>query len=185
MSNSSRQCEDTRPMQIPTGLPPPSIILEINSVSPPALSCCCIGPLTIESQINEITFRLQLPAQYRIHPTFYVSLFKPVSPSVTEPDKPALPSLPEIIEEPLVYRVQYIVDSWRPSSTIQDGRLKYLIDGKDMGRRKGPGWNGIMGPPLLAEFHLNHPDCPAPRGCGLGIQYSRFYVLYKALFMQL
>ncbi len=38
-----------------------------------------IGPFTIERQINEVTFRLQLPARYRIHPSFYVSLLKPVS----------------------------------------------------------------------------------------------------------
>ncbi len=35
MSNSSRQCGDTRPMQMPAGLPPPSIVLEIRSGSHP------------------------------------------------------------------------------------------------------------------------------------------------------
>ncbi len=66
-----------------------------------------IGPFTIETKINEVTFRLQL------HPEFHVSLLKPVSPSVTEPKEPAVPPPPEIIEEPVVYRVQGILDSWR------------------------------------------------------------------------
>ncbi len=82
-----------------------------------------ISPFTIERQINEVTFRLQLPAQYCIHPLFHVSLLKPVSPSVTKPDEPAVPPPPEIIKEPLVYRVQDILDSrWR------SGHLEYLID---------------------------------------------------------
>ncbi len=38
--------------------------------------------------------------------------YKPVSPSVTEPKEPAVPPPPEIIEEPVVYRVQGILDSW-------------------------------------------------------------------------
>ncbi len=45
MSNSSRQCGDTRPIQMPAGLPPPSIILEIRSGSPPGIcvSACPAG----------------------------------------------------------------------------------------------------------------------------------------------
>ncbi len=80
-----------------------------------------IGPFTIKRQINEVTFRLQLPAQYRIHPSFHVSLLEPVSPSVTEPDEPAVPPPPEIIEEPLVFRMLGIVASRR-----WGGLLEYL-----------------------------------------------------------
>ncbi len=47
-----------------------------------------VGPFTITRQINPVTYLLQLPPQYRIHPSFHVSLLKPyhspVSPS-TEP----------------------------------------------------------------------------------------------------
>ncbi len=80
-----------------------------------------IGPFTIKRQINEVTFRLQLPARYRIHPSFHVSLLQPVSPSVTEPDEPAVPPPPEIIEEPLVFRRLGIIASRR-----WGGLLEYL-----------------------------------------------------------
>ncbi|KAL0161491.1 hypothetical protein M9458_045216, partial [Cirrhinus mrigala] len=43
-----------------------------------------VGPFTILEQVNPITFKLQLPPQYRIHPTFHVSLktFSPTSDSL-------------------------------------------------------------------------------------------------------
>ncbi len=122
-----------------------------------------IGPFTIERQINEVTFRLQLPARYRIHPSFHVSLLKPVSPSVTESEEPAVPPPPEVIEEPLVYRVQDILDSRR-----RGGRLEYLIDWEGYGpeERSWVARDDVLDPSLLAEFHQNHPDHPAPRGRG-------------------
>ncbi len=33
-----------------------------------------VGPFTILEQVNPVTYKLQLPAQYKIHPTFHVSL---------------------------------------------------------------------------------------------------------------
>ncbi len=72
---------------MPVGRMSPSIAQEIRSGSRPriCISDCTvgsprfIGPFTIERQINEVTFLLQLPARYRIHPAFHVSILKPFS----------------------------------------------------------------------------------------------------------
>ncbi len=45
-----------------------------------------IGQFTIQRQINDVTYQLELPARYRIHPAFHVSLLKPFSPSAPGPE---------------------------------------------------------------------------------------------------
>ncbi len=82
-----------------------------------------IGPFEIQRQINEVTYQLQLPPRYRIHPTFHVSLLKPFSPSAPGPTTPDEPPPPEILDQPSIYQVRDILDSWR-----WGGRLEYLVD---------------------------------------------------------
>ncbi len=72
-----------------------------------------IGPFTIERQINDVTFLLQLPARYRIHPAFHISLLKPFSPSVPGSEEPAVPPPPEVQEEPAICQAWGILDSRR------------------------------------------------------------------------
>ncbi|KAI2657439.1 Retrotransposon-like protein 1 [Labeo rohita] len=83
-----------------------------------------IGLFRILRQINEVTFQLQLPPRYRVHPTFHVSLLKAFSPSATDtPGAEAEPPSPEILDQPSIYTVHEILDSWR-----RGGCLEYLID---------------------------------------------------------
>uniref|UniRef100_A0A3B3Q687 Gypsy retrotransposon integrase-like protein 1 n=1 Tax=Paramormyrops kingsleyae TaxID=1676925 RepID=A0A3B3Q687_9TELE len=49
------------------------------------LSARFIGPFKIIHQVGPDTFRLDLPRVYRIHPTFHVSLLKPVRYSAAHP----------------------------------------------------------------------------------------------------
>ncbi len=122
-----------------------------------------IGPFTILRQINEVTFHLQLPAPYRIHPVFQVSLLKPFSPSAPDPNKPAVPPPPEVLAEPTIFRVRNIMDSLR-----RGDHLEYFIDWKGY-RPEERSWvarDDVLDPSLLEEFHQNHPDRPAPRGRG-------------------
>ncbi len=125
-----------------------------------------VGPFTILRQINPVTFRLQLPPQYRINSTFHVSLLKPChSPvsSSTEPGPSRVPPLPLILEDGAIYEVKEILDSRR-----HGGRLEYLVDWEGYGpeERSWVPRDDILDPTLLEEFHSTHPDRPAPRGRG-------------------
>ncbi|KAI2646807.1 Transposon Ty3-G Gag-Pol polyprotein [Labeo rohita] len=123
-----------------------------------------IGPFKILRQINDVTFQLQLPPRYRIHPTFHVSLLKPFFPSATEtPGAEAEPPPPEVLDQPSIYTVHQILDSRR-----RGGHLEYLIDWERYGPEERS-WvlrDDVLDPNLLADFHRDHPDRPAPRGRG-------------------
>ncbi|KAL0177834.1 hypothetical protein M9458_026728, partial [Cirrhinus mrigala] len=91
-----------------------------------------IGPFPVIRQINPVTCQLQLPAHYRIHPSFHVSLLKPfhspVSPVPTEPGPIEEPPLPMVLEDGTIYSVKEILNSRR-----RGGRLEYLVDWEGYG----------------------------------------------------
>ncbi|KAI2645103.1 Transposon Ty3-G Gag-Pol polyprotein [Labeo rohita] len=127
-----------------------------------------IGPFEILKQINKVTYQLQLPPRYRIHPTFHVSLLKPYFPSATEiTGAEAEPPPPEILDQPSVYTVHKILDSRR-----QGGHLEYLVDWEGYGPEERS-WvvldvgEGHQEPPLeegvMSESCLSHPLRPHPR----------------------
>ncbi len=76
-----------------------------------------IGPFAIICQVNPVMYELKLPSQYRIHPTFHVSLLKPyhspVSLVSTEPGLLDEPPLPIVLEYGMVYSVNEILSSRR------------------------------------------------------------------------
>uniref|UniRef100_A0A9J8A0T7 Gypsy retrotransposon integrase-like protein 1 n=1 Tax=Cyprinus carpio carpio TaxID=630221 RepID=A0A9J8A0T7_CYPCA len=128
------------------------------------LSSRYIGPFPVERQINPVTYRLQLPAQYRIHPTFHVSLLKPhhlpVSVPSADPVPDDNPPLPPIDTEP-IYNVREILDSRR-----RVGRIEYLVDWEDYGPEERC-WvprQDILDPNLLTEFQAQHPERDPLRG---------------------
>ncbi|KAK3538081.1 hypothetical protein QTP70_028643 [Hemibagrus guttatus] len=131
------------------------------------LSSRFIGPFTILKQVNRVTYKLQLPRGYRIHPTFHVSLLKPHHPSVlpsTEPGEDAAePPLPLLLDDGTAYGVKEILDSRR-----RGGRLEYLVDWEGYGpeERSWVPRDDILDPDLLTTFHATHPHRPAPRGRG-------------------
>ncbi|KAI2660038.1 Transposon Tf2-9 polyprotein [Labeo rohita] len=100
-----------------------------------------IGPFRILRQFNNVTFQLQLPPRYRIHPTFHVSLLKPFSTFATDTTgAEAEPPPPEVLDQPSIYTVHEILDL----------------------RAEGP--PGISH--RLGGFYRSHPYCPAPRSRG-------------------
>lgn len=89
------------------------------------------GPLH-HHPINPVTCQLRLPAHYRMHPTFHVSLLKPYHSPVSVPSPEPVPTeeppLPLILEDGSVYTVREILDSRRCGS-----RLEYLVDWEGYG----------------------------------------------------
>ena len=41
-----------------------------------------VGPFLITEQKSEVSYRLQLPQNARIHPVFYISLLEPADPTI-------------------------------------------------------------------------------------------------------
>ncbi|KAL0180319.1 hypothetical protein M9458_025761, partial [Cirrhinus mrigala] len=80
-----------------------------------------VGPFQIVRQITPVSFRLALPREYRISPTFHVSLLKPAGrPSRTEDLNETAPQRPSplIIDGEEAYRVNTILDSRRRSGRL-------------------------------------------------------------------
>ncbi|KAL0149072.1 hypothetical protein M9458_055687 [Cirrhinus mrigala] len=125
-----------------------------------------VGPFQIIKQITPVSFRLKLPSEYRISPTFHVSLLKPAdSPEGVEilDETVSQGPPPNIIDGEEVYQVKAILDSRR-----RRGHLQYLVDWEGFGpeERSWVPATDILDPSLTADFHSSHPDRPAPRGRG-------------------
>uniref|UniRef100_A0AAR2IV05 Reverse transcriptase n=1 Tax=Pygocentrus nattereri TaxID=42514 RepID=A0AAR2IV05_PYGNA len=123
-----------------------------------------IGPFKILSQVNDLTYKVGLPPQYRVNNSFHVSLLKPVvSGPLAEDDPIDVPPVSERMEDSSTYSVREILDSRR-----RGGNLQYLIDWEGYGpeERCWVAARHVLDPGLVADYHARRPNRPAPRPRG-------------------
>eukprot|EP00079_Xenopus_tropicalis_P034016 XP_017947787.1 PREDICTED: chromodomain Y-like protein [Xenopus tropicalis] len=117
-----------------------------------------LGPFPIIQQINDVAFKLKLPASYKIHPVFHSALLKPVTKN-SFPGRTIVPPSPVVVEGSEEFEVEAILDS-----RINRGRLQYLVQWKGYPPEENS-WepmSNIHAPQLTRLFHNDHPDKPTP-----------------------
>ena len=111
-----------------------------------------VGPFLIAEQKSEVSYRLQLPRNARIHPVFHISLLEPADPAI-----PLQETFHYEPQEEDVFTVEKILD--------RRGQ-RYLIKWKDYGNEENT-WEPVSNlgecKDLIQEYNQQHPARPRGR----------------------
>jgi hypothetical protein len=119
-----------------------------------------LGPYTILEKYGSSAFRLDLPSQMEIHPTFHVSLLHPYKENNIPDRIPAPP--PIVIVNDLPHEE---IDAILDSRTYK-GALQYFVSWKNQPNNEWVDSEDINAPMLIAEFRRLYPNkvsAPATR----------------------
>jgi hypothetical protein len=123
------------------------------------------GPFEIERIVNRNAYRLKLPHQLRVHPTFHVSKLRKFVPETIPGcnNPPALPP-PILIDRQEEFEVEKL-----ENSHVHWGRLQYLVKWKGYPSSENT-WEPTSAvknsPDLVTAFHRNHPSAPSLESSG-------------------
>lgn len=115
------------------------------------------GPFPITAVINPVTYKLELPHQWKIHPVFHTSLLHPYKETVEHGPNFTNPPL-NLVGGEQEFEVEEILDS-----RLYQGKVQYRV--------KWKGYSEITWEPVsymentwenIEEFHMQHPDAIAP-----------------------
>lgn len=125
------------------------------------------GPFEIMDVLGPVTFKLQLPKSWKIHPVFHASLLTPFVQTSEHGPAYAQPP-PDIINEEEEYEIEAVVNSRHN----RQGKLEYLVkwegypDSENQWKRP---FDLDHAEEAIQEFHLAHPEAihsdrtPKPR----------------------
>jgi hypothetical protein len=122
-----------------------------------------IGPFKILEVIGEAksAYKLDLPAQMKIHPVFHVSLLSSYRPDTIPGRQQAPPPPPVVIEGNDEWEVEKILDS-----RVHYRKLQYYVDWKGYtptDRTWEPAEMLANAPEVVKEFHDQYPLRPSPK----------------------
>ncbi len=122
------------------------------------------GPFPIKRVLSEVTYKLELPSQWKIHPVFHANLLTPYKEMALHGINYTQPP-PDLIEGEAKYEVEQILDMQRKG---QGRKIQYYIKWKGF-----PMSDSTWEPPahlnntqdLITDFYCLHPMAEgAPKG---------------------
>jgi hypothetical protein len=114
-----------------------------------------LGPFKIVEKISPLTYRLDLPSIYHIHPVFHISLLEPYVDTAV-PNRTQDPPPPVVVEGELEYEVEAVLDArlWRNQKQYLVQWLNYPPADNSWERATNLDNAGDA----IRDFHDHHPE---------------------------